>query len=130
MSQDNVESVRAIIDAYNRGDFDAIRKTTPPEFVLVPPGGQTPIKGADRVREWMEPTAFESQVIEPLEFRVAKNKVLIRQRSKIRGAGSGIEIDFLSWAVWTFNEAGVAVRLEVYSDHEKAQALEAAGLRE
>jgi len=130
MSQENVETIRAIIDAYNQGDFDWIRETTYPEFVLVPPGGQAPIKGADGVREWMEPDAFESQVLEPLEFRVEGNKVLVRTRAQIRGAASGIEIEFLSWAIWTFTEAGVAVRLEIYGDHEKAQALEAAGLSE
>jgi len=128
MSEENIETVRSIIDAYNRRDFDAMG--TDPDFVLVPPGRQSPIKGADGVRAWMEPDAFESQVIEPLEFREAENKVVVRQRSKIRGSGSGIEIDVVTWGVWTFKEAGHAVRLEVYLDHEKAKALEAAGLRE
>jgi hypothetical protein len=128
MSQENIEAIRSITHAYNRGDFDAMG--TDPDFVLVPPGGQSAIKGADGVRAWMEPDAFESQVIEPLEFRVAANKVMVRQRSKIRGAGSGIEIDFLSWGVWTFSEPGHAVRLEVFLDHEKDKALAAAGLRE
>jgi|SRR5215216_1124893 len=126
MSRENIEAVRSILDAYNRGDFDAMG--TDPDFVLVPPGGQSAIKGADGVRAWMEPEAFESQVIEPLEFRVAEDKVVVRQRSKIRGAGSGIEIDFVSWGVWTFSEPGHPVRLEVFPDHEKGKALEAAGL--
>ena len=78
----------------------------------------------------MEPDAFESQVVELLELRDAGNKVLARARSKIRGAGSGIEIEVLAWVVWTFNDAGRTIRLEVYLDHEKAEALEAAGLSE
>ena len=44
MSQQNVEIVRAVNDAYNRGDFDAVRETAEPEFVLIPAGGQPPIK--------------------------------------------------------------------------------------
>jgi ketosteroid isomerase-like protein len=130
MSQQNVETIRAITDAYNRGDFDTVREIGDPDFVLVPPGGQPPIEGADGVRAWMEPDAFESQVVDLLDLRVAGNKVLVRTRSKIRGAGSGIELEFLGWAVWTFNEAGRPIRLEVYLDHEKAQALKAAGLEE
>jgi len=67
-------------------------------------------------------------VIEPLDFRVAGNKVLVRTRTKIRGAGSGLEAEFPFWAVWIFDEAGVTRRIEVYLDHQEAEALEAAGL--
>jgi hypothetical protein len=59
-----------------------------------------------------------------------RNKVLVRARTKIRGASSGIEADFLFWAVWTFDEAGVPIRVEIYLDREEAEALEAARLRE
>ena len=132
MSQENmnVDTLRAVLDAYNRCDFDAVGEAADPEIVLVPPGGQGPIKGADKLRKWMEPDAFESQVVEPLEFRAAGNKVLVRSRTKIRGAGSGIEMELLIWGVWTFNEAGRTIRVEIYLDHEEARALEAAGLRE
>jgi len=75
----------------------------------------------------MEPDGFESQVIEPLDFRVVGSKVLVRARTNIRGAASGIEA---FWAVWTFNEAGLTTRVAVYLDHQVAEALEAAGLRE
>ena len=68
-------------------------------------------------------------MLEPLEIRLHGSKVLIHQRSTIRGAGSGIEAEFLSWAVVTLDE-GRATRIEVYLDHEEAEAFEAAGLRE
>jgi limonene-1,2-epoxide hydrolase len=128
MSQENVERVRAKLDAYNRGDFDALVEN--PELEVVPPGGQATIKGAARVRAWMEPDAFESQVVEPLHFRVAGNKILVQARAKIRGAGSGIDAEFFVWQVWTFNEAGLTTRIEIYLQHQEAEALEAAGLRE
>jgi ketosteroid isomerase-like protein len=130
MSEENVKTIRAVYDAYNRRDFDAFPKELPADFEVIPPGDQAPIKGAAAVRAWMEPDAFESQVIEPLEFRVTGNKVLVRARAKIQGAGSGIEAEFLIWSVWTFDEAGLATRLEIYLDHQEAEALEAAGLRE
>jgi ketosteroid isomerase-like protein len=128
MSQENVETVRAFFEAYNRRDFDALPKPIHPQFELVPAGGQPPIRGAGRVRAWMEPDAFESQVVDLLDLRAVRDKVLIRGRSMIRGAGSGIDIEFLFWAVWSFDEAGVPTRAEIYLDHQEAEALEAAGL--
>lgn len=97
---------------------------------IVPPGGQSAIKGTAQVRAWTEPDAFESQLVEPLDFRVVENKVLVDARTKIRGAGSGIETEFRVWVVWTFNEAGLTTRIEIYAHHQEAEALEAAGLRE
>ena len=131
MSEGNLEiaaRVRRYYDAYSRGDFDTAMEWIHPEIELHPAGGQPPIKGAADYRAWLEPDAFESQVLEPLEIRFNGNKVLIHQSSTIRGAGSGIEAEFLSWAVVTFDEEGLTRRIEIYLDHEKAQGLEAAGL--
>jgi ketosteroid isomerase-like protein len=125
-----VAEVRRAFDAYSRGDFDAAMKNVHPQIEFVPPGGQHPIKGAAGFRAWMEPDAFESQAVEPLDCRVVGNKVLIRMRTHIRGAGSGIEADFLAWGVWTYDEAGLNTRAEIYLDHEAAEALEAVGLSE
>jgi limonene-1,2-epoxide hydrolase len=131
MSQENVERIRAITDAYNRGDFEAAQEISDsPDFVLVPPGGQSEIRGAAQVRVWMEPDAFASQTVELLDFRVAEDKVLVRTWNRIRGAGSGIDLDFVNWGVWAFDEAGTPVRLEIYLEHEEAQAKQAAGLSE
>jgi len=130
MSEENVDRVRRALDAYNRRDFDAALEYTHPEIELVPAGGQTAIKGAAQFRAWMEPDAFESQVAEPLGFRATGNKVLVRFRNHIRGAGSGMEAEFPSWGVWTIDEAGLTTRIEIYLGHQEAEALEAAGLRE
>ena len=78
----------------------------------------------------MEPDAFEEQRIEPLDFRVNGNKVLVRQHSTVRGAGSGIELDLGFWAIWTLDDDGLVTRLESYLYHQEAEALEAAGLSE
>jgi hypothetical protein len=68
--------------------------------------------------------------VEPLDIRVVGNKVLVLARTKIQGAGSGIEVDFLVWLVWTFNAAGLTTRIEIYEHHDESKAREAAGLRE
>jgi hypothetical protein len=117
--------------AFNRGDYDAaLEGMVHPEMEFFPPGGQPPIRGAEGFRAWMEPDAFESQVIEPLGFRSAENAVLAHHRMIARGAGSGIEMNLEMWAVWTYDEAGLIIRVQGFLPHERAEALEAAGLAE
>jgi hypothetical protein len=41
-----------------------------------------------------------------------------------------IELEGHSWSVWTFDEAGLITRIEIYLDHEEDEAREAAGLQE
>jgi ketosteroid isomerase-like protein len=129
-NQEIVASLRRIYEAFNRGDFDAAIAVAHPEIEYVPPGGQSPLRGAEAVRAWMEPDAFEENQVEPLEFSIRDNKVLVRQHATARGAGSGIELDMEIWAVWTLNDDGLATRLEVYLPHQEAEALKAAGLKE
>jgi ketosteroid isomerase-like protein len=126
-----VASLRRIYEAFNRGDFDAaIALGVHPDIEVVPVGGQSSLRGAEAVRAWMEPDAFDEQQIEPLEFSIQGNKVLVRQRTGARGAGSGIELDVEIWAVWTLTDDGRATRVEGYLPHQEAEALEAAGFRE
>jgi ketosteroid isomerase-like protein len=133
MSEHDVEAVarlRRAYEAFNRGDFDAAVEVgrVHPDIEYVPPGGQAAVQGIAQFRAWMEPDAFESQVIEPRDFRVAGNKILVWQETKGRGAGSGIEIELDLWAVWTLDDAGLVTRVEAFLPQERAEALRAAGL--
>ncbi len=125
-----IDTLRRGYEAFNRGDFDAAVEFAHPEMEFVPPGGQPSLRGAEALRAWMEPDAFEEQRIEPLDFRVAGNKVLVRQRMQARGAGSGINLDLENWTVWTFDDELLVTRAETYLPHQESEALEAAGLRE
>ena len=128
-----IERLRRTLDAFSRGDFATAIESAHPDIEVVRAGGGPSLRGVAQFRAWMEPDAFESQVVEPLEFRVAANKVLIRLRNKIHGAGGGIEADFLVWGVWTLDEAALVTRIELFLPHqeaEAAEAAEAAGLRE
>jgi ketosteroid isomerase-like protein len=128
--QEIISSLRRTYEAYSRGDFDTAIEIAHPEIVLVLPGGQSPLRGADTVRAWMEPDALEDQQAELLEFHINGNKALIRSHNRARGAGSGIEIDIELWAVWTLDDNGLATRIEGFLGHEENDALEAAGLSE
>jgi ketosteroid isomerase-like protein len=117
-----LETLRRGYDAYNRRDYDAVSELMHPDVVFVRPGGQHQLKGVDAFRAWMEPDAFESQASELLEIEIGDQKVLVRQRTSARGAGSGIEMEIESWAVWTFDEARRITRVEAFLDHEEAEA--------
>jgi hypothetical protein len=125
---DLVARVRHANDASNRGDFDAAMEYAHPEVELVRTGGLPPIRGADAVREWLEPDAFESQEIDHLDYRVAGNRVLVHSFTKARGAGSGIDVEIVSWSVWTCDEDGLITRIEIFLERDEAEALRAAGL--
>ena len=124
-----IDALRRTFEAFNRGDFDAAVAIAHPEIEFVPPGGQASLRGAEALRTWMEPDAFEEQRIEPLDFRVEGRKVLVRQHIQARGTGSGIELDMESWTVWTFDDDLLVTRMESFLPHEESEALEAAGLR-
>jgi ketosteroid isomerase-like protein len=130
MSQENVEIVRRGYEAFNRGDFDAAMEVVHPEIEFVLPGREPPLTGKEAVRAWMEPDAFEEQEIEPLEFTVNGDRVLVRTRVRARGAGSGMELEVQVCTVWTLDADGRATRVESFGAGEDAKALEAAGLRE
>jgi ketosteroid isomerase-like protein len=123
-----INVLRRAHEAFNRGDFDAAADFAHPEVEFIPPGGQAPLRGVEALRAWMEPDAFEQQRIEPLDFTVQGNKVLVRQHAKARGTGSGIELDIENWTVWTFDDELLVIRMESFLPHERSKAFEAAGL--
>jgi ketosteroid isomerase-like protein len=130
MAEENVETLRSLYEAFNRGDFEAVEQAVHPDIEFVRVGDQGPVRGVAALREWMEPDAFEDQRFEPLDFRTNGNKVLVRHHFTGRGAGSGMELDFTTFAVFSLDDDGIVRRLEGFLPHEEAAALEAAGLSE
>jgi ketosteroid isomerase-like protein len=123
-----IARLRGFYEAFNRGDYDAATEVAHPAIQFVRPMGS--LHGADALRGWMRPDAFGEQQIEPSEFTVNGNRVLVRNHVRARGAGSGIEVDVKGWSVWTLNENGLVTRLEFFLEHQRAEALDAAGLSE
>jgi ketosteroid isomerase-like protein len=116
-----VELLEENKDALNRGDYDTAIRLAAPDIVYVRPGGLPELHGADAVREWMEPDAFESQRYELLDHEVSGNRALTRSRTIARGAGSGIEMEIEALVVWTFTDDGKVARVEVFTlDEEEA----------
>lgn len=133
MSQQNVEIVRRVIDAWNRDEQETVIRFLDPDVVfdatrrLINPRTYTGMEGmramlADRDEVWEE---FRT---EPDEFVDAGDRVVVIGRWAGKGKGSGIEVQQPVAHVFTLR-GGRVVRWELgYTDRGKA--LEAAGLRD
>jgi ketosteroid isomerase-like protein len=143
MSQENVEIVRRLYEeiapmlkAFGEGEIhsppselvdEQIEWRGPREF----PDLAEPLYGHEGVRRYMEKLseAIEGYRMVPEEFIDAGgDQVLVFSREGGRGRGSGAEVQTHPTAhLWTLRD-GKAVRMQSY--WERADALEAAGLRE
>jgi ketosteroid isomerase-like protein len=131
MSQENVEIVRAAVDAYNRGDFDAAMKDAAPDFEFDFSRAVGPLHGVFRLdqmrRVWDEVREpWESVRIELDELIDAGEQVVATRTGFMRGR-DGIEVQARITEVWTIRDRAI-VRVCLYQ--EKREALEAAGLSE
>jgi ketosteroid isomerase-like protein len=133
MSEENVQLLR-------RG-FEHVERTTEfpsevahPEFVWDTTtfrGGMQPAVciGVDETNEWLADwvDGFEDWSLDVSEVFDGGDKVVtvLRQRASAKHGGPQVEMVFAQ--VWTFRD-GLVARMEMYAD--RAEALEAAGLRE
>ena len=128
MSQENVEIVRAIFVAWEKGDFSSGEWADPEiEFRSVAEGGPTyGIAAMGRRCEWLK--AFEHFSTHPEEYLDTGNVVLVMNRFLGTGKGSDAPIsDFQGACLFALRD-GRVVRLVLFTDRRKA--LEAAGLSE
>jgi uncharacterized protein len=132
MSQENVEIVRRMYEAWNRS------RGTPP-FELIDPGielevsADGPIDGTYRghagVSEFLDGfwSNFDEHRIDVVECISAGRDVIAILRYYGRGRASGAEVDGPGSHVWTLRD-GKAVRWRILTT--RAEALEAVGLSE
>jgi ketosteroid isomerase-like protein len=131
MSQENVEIVKARIDAYNREDWDAFFKDPAPGFELDFSRAVGPWRGVfgpDQARQVMREIreTFQSARLEPHEFIEAGDLVVVPWAMHGRGR-DGIELVARFTFVFTIRN-GAIERITLYQERE--EALEAVGLPE
>jgi ketosteroid isomerase-like protein len=130
MSQENVEIVRKLIEAWNAGDMDAFRDLYDPKIIMRPPERWPepgPFVGREAVmREWHQTReTWDADIVEPIsDFIDAGDRVVVRH--VWRGIGQGPESNIETTQVTTVRK-GLILHQEFW-DH--AEALEAAGLSE
>jgi ketosteroid isomerase-like protein len=134
MSQENVELVRSIFPAWERGDYSSA-EWAHPEIAFVIPDGPTPGSwtGVAAMAEvWREAlSAFELLRGAAEEYRgLDDERVLVLMHFTGRGKTSGLDVGEI--AIRGLNlfhvRGGRVTRLVPYWDRERA--LEAVGLRE
>jgi ketosteroid isomerase-like protein len=134
MSQENVEVVKRIFRAWERGDFSSVDWAAPDiEFVLHSrregPGDEV-LHGAEAMgRAWGEwLSAWDEFRLTAQRFIDLGDEVVVLVEFGGRGKTSGAPIEQLSGGnLFTFRD-GKVIRLTTYSD--RREALEAAGLRQ
>jgi uncharacterized protein len=124
MTSANVEIIRRGLDAYNRGDVDAMLETADPEIEFVPlrslvVGGS--YRGHDGIRQFFEDLEeeWENRSISREEFREHEDTVLLLGEFEAKGKASGVQMR--SPVAWLFElRAGKVVRMHAYSSQEEA----------
>jgi ketosteroid isomerase-like protein len=134
MSDDNVETVRRVVDATNRRDPDAFVAALSPDVeweddLFGTEGGRT-YRGAAEVREWLNQVwePWKNLHMEALEITPGRDgRVFVEFELTARGKESGAETHARFWTVSEIAEGKIRTR-QTFRD--RAQALEATGLAE
>jgi uncharacterized protein len=131
MSQENIEIVRSIYEAFNRDDSDAVTDLTDADFEATFQRG--PNAGTHRGRDSIQAIiadqreAFDAWIVEIEQVAERGDQVVALIKSRLRPKGSDAEFEIRNGHIWTIRD-GVARSLRGFPNPE--EALEAAGLRE
>jgi ketosteroid isomerase-like protein len=134
MSEENVSTVRAFLDASMRRDLTRAMELADPEIELHGTAGgvgegQVYRGLAEVIREYdeVDGEAWDERRLEIEKFLDAGDDVVVLFHEYRRGRGSGVELETDTAVVITVR-AGRVVRMQGYMD--RAEALKAAGLSE
>ena len=131
MSRENVEIVRASIEAWNAGDMGAFGDSYDPHVVVRYadgwPEGSEPIMGREAVmRQWeQQREPFDADTIELLDVIDLGDRVIARMIWRAVGSGPDLKIEVTTV---TTHRKGKTILVEFFWDH--AEALETLGLSE
>jgi ketosteroid isomerase-like protein len=132
MSEQNIESMRRSLKAFNRGDKAAWLSSSDPDAEMFPAREwpeNAPIRGAEAIWDFYVEVvaAWEEGDFEVGDIIESRAKVVANTRHRTRGRASGADLAFSYWLVSTYR-GGKAIRTEWFAD--RAEALEAAGPRD
>ena len=134
MSQENMEIVERYLDGIARADPGAVQALLATEAEIhdfdIPDAGV--YKGAQGFLDWVAQweAAWDSWEVKDLELRDAQDdRVLALFTMVATGRGSKLELSRRDANVVTLQD-GRITRIEYYNEHQRAAALEAAGLSE
>lgn len=131
---DKVGIVREVLDSINEGDLDQALAAAQEDFEADWSNSIAPHRGVYRGRQQVR-KLFESFLEAWEEFRwepqeiieVDEARVVVVNRIRMRGRGSGVEVNATGAQLWTIT-GGKVRSVKIYQS--KADALEAVGLRD
>jgi ketosteroid isomerase-like protein len=123
----NAERVREAFARWNAGDRTAPVDEIDPDVEVRTPISDAfkgePFRGHDGVREWLATLDenFDRWELMPNEFHERGNTVVVLGRVRLRGRGSGVELEQdVGWLI-SFR-GGKFSELQSFPDHEEALA--------
>jgi ketosteroid isomerase-like protein len=132
MSQENVEIVRSLCEAFNRRDWEAASLGLHPDVELTTPPGLNAgtYRGREEWRGYFTEirTQFEDMTIEVEQvFESGDQVVVALTKTRVRPKRTDAEFEIRNGQIWTIRQ-GKVVSMRIFPEPEKA--LQAAGLRE
>ena len=132
MSEENVDKALEVLRCFQAGDFEGVAAFFHPDVTVTPPEGWPepgPFIGKEAATAQYEQTysQFEEHEIDLKAVEARGDWVIIDYKWKVRGAGSGVEVEFDATGVARFEDGLVR---ENHQRWDHAEALKAAGLEE
>jgi ketosteroid isomerase-like protein len=129
MAEENIARLRAIYREWAKGNLAAGEDLYAEDASFIPMAEGRSTLDRQGFRRFMRSflAEWDDFTSEAVEMTDHGDRVLVTERQRGTGRGSGIEIDQLFYVVWTFRD-GLAVK--VRWDSDLAEAREAAGLAE
>src|SRR5437879_13169650 len=122
MSRENVEVVRAVFEAWNAGNMDAVCELFDPDVIVRPAEGWPapgPFVGREAVRRSLTQRreAWDADALEAISVIDAGDRVVVRQLW--HGVGQGPDMNMQLTNVYTVRN-GMIFGMESFWDHAKA----------
>jgi ketosteroid isomerase-like protein len=126
MSERNVAIARSAIEAFNRGDVDAVLALAAPDVeVYAPPDSPNPGRyvGYEGYLRWSEQwlEAWETFTLDVLDIEaVGDRHVVAVVRQNGRGRLSGLALTMQAAHLYEMDEDGKIVRFELHDERKRA----------
>jgi ketosteroid isomerase-like protein len=123
MTERNIAVVRKAIEAWNRRDLAGSLAPMHPDCELRPVQATETLHGHEGAAacflDWFE--AFEEYSMEPEDYIVDGERVLVPMVQRVRGKGSGLHLVERFYQLYTLRE-GKILRFDEYADETEALA--------
>lgn len=124
MAERLADRLRRAYEVFNREGVAGIFDLLDPAVVWVSRDGDS-YAGHDGASRWYEyaRASFDEIRFAPLALIDAGDgRILAELTVHVRAVGSGVRLERRVAHLWTFGEAGLATRLEMYADLDKGRA--------